>query len=112
MYRGFQVYEAPPNSSGHVLLQMLNLIEGFDIPGLGLNTAEAVHIMVEAKRLAFADREAYMADPDWIKVPLEGMLSKAYAADRARLIHADQGDENGDNAHCQAGLKTNAPGRS
>ena len=85
-YRGYRVYEAPPNSSGHVLLQELNLIEGIDIRALGLSTAPAIHLMVEAKRMAFADREAYMADPDWVEVPLEGLLSKAYAAERAGLI--------------------------
>ncbi len=85
-YHGHTVYEAPPNSSGHVLLQELNLIEQFDLIGLGCNTPESIHLMVEAKKLAFADREAYMADPDWVDVPVAGMLSKQYAAERARLI--------------------------
>ena len=62
-YRGRTVYEAPPNSSGHVLLQELNLFENFDAEGLGYLTAEAVHAMTECKKLAFADREAFMADP-------------------------------------------------
>ena len=89
-YRGYRVYEAPPNSSGHVLLQELNLIEGFDIRALNLNTAASIHVMVEAKRLALADREAYMADPDRVDVPLEGLLSKAYAAERAGLIDPER----------------------
>ena len=68
-YHGNTVYEAPPNSSGHVLLQELNIVEQFDLKALGCNTAESIHLMVEAKKLAFADREAYMADPDWVDVP-------------------------------------------
>ena len=85
-YRGHVVYEAPPNSSGHVLLQELSLAEHFDLRSLGCNTAESVHVMVEAKRLAFADREVYMADPEWVEVPVPGLISKEYAAERARLI--------------------------
>ena len=85
-YRGRTVYEAPPNSSGHVLLQELNLFENFDAEGLGYLSAEAVHVMTECKKLAFADREAYLADPDFVDVPIEGMLNKEYAAERAKLI--------------------------
>ena len=85
-YRGYQVYEAPPNSSGYVLLQELNMVEAFDLKALGCNTAESIHVMVEAKRLAFADRETYMADPDFTEVPIEGLLSKEYARERAALI--------------------------
>ncbi len=89
-YLGHRVYEMPPNSSGHVLLQELNLIEGFDIEGMGCLSAESIHVMVEAKRLAFADREAFMADPDWIDVPIDGLLAKDYARERAREINFDQ----------------------
>ena len=89
-YHGHSVYEAPPNSSGHVLLQELNIIEQFDLKSLGCNTPESIHLMVEAKKLAFADREAYMADPDWVGVPIDGMLSKQYAAERARLIDPER----------------------
>ena len=85
-YHGHTVYETPPNSSGHVLLQELNIVEQFDLKAMGCNTPESIHLMVEAKKLAFADREAYMADPDWVDVPVAGMLSKQYAAERARLI--------------------------
>ena len=90
IYHGHAVYEAPPNSSGHVLLQELNIVEQFDLKALGCNTPGSIHMMVEAKKLAFADREAYMADPDWVDVPIGGMLSKQYAAERARLIDPDQ----------------------
>ena len=85
-YYGHRIYEMPPNSSGHILLQELNLIEQFDIPSMGCLTPESVHIMVEAKKLAFADREAHMADPDFRDVPIERLLSKAYAEERAALI--------------------------
>ena len=85
-YRGHVVYEAPPNSSGHILLQELNLVEQFDLQALGCNTAASIHLMVEAKKLSFADREAYMADPDYTDIPIEGLLSKDYAKERAKLI--------------------------
>ena len=92
-YHGHTVYEASPNSSGHVLLQELNIVEQFDLRALGCNTPESIHMMVEAKKLAFADREAYMADPDWVDVPISGMLSKQYAAERARLIDPERAAE-------------------
>ncbi len=85
-YRGYTVYEAPPNSSGHILLQELNLIEQFDLKAMGCNSAESIHAMVEAKKLAFIDREAYVADPDYVDVPVEGLISKEYARERAKLI--------------------------
>ncbi len=88
-YRQWNVFEAPPNSSGHVLLQELNLVEQFDLRQLGCNVPESIHLMVEAKKLAFADREAYMADPQWVDVPIQGLLSKEYARERARLIHPE-----------------------
>ena len=103
-YHGHTVYEAPPNSSGHVLLQELNIVEQFDLKAMGCNTPESIHLMVEAKKLAFADREAYMADPDWVDVPVAGMLSKQYAAERARLIDPERAAEvvgQGDPWSCQ-----------
>ena len=92
-YHGHTVFEAPPNSSGHVLLQELNLVGQFDLPALGCNTAESIHLMVEAKKLAFADREAYMADPDWVDIPTEGLISPQYAAGRAGLIDRERAAE-------------------
>ena len=85
-YHGYRVYEAPPNSSGHALLQMLNIVEGLDLRTLGCNTAEGTHMMVEAKKLAFADREAYLTDPMFADIPIEGLLSKKYGQSRAALI--------------------------
>ena len=89
-YRGYTVYEAPPNSSGHVLLQELNLVEQFDLRALGCNTTASIHLMVEAKKLAFTDREAYVADPEFVQIPTGGLISKEYAAQRARLINLEQ----------------------
>ena len=85
-YRGYIVYEAPPNSSGHVLLQELSLVEQFDLKSLGCNSVESIHLMVEAKKLAFIDREAYVADPDFVDVPIQGLVSKEYALERAAYI--------------------------
>jgi gamma-glutamyltranspeptidase len=97
-YRGYTVFEAPPNSSGHVLLQMLNLVEPFDLADSGANSVRSVHLMVEAKKLAFADREAFLADPDFVDVPIEGLLSKEYAQERMRLIDLNRAAE-----HVEAG---------
>ncbi|MEC9446112.1 MAG: gamma-glutamyltransferase, partial [Chloroflexota bacterium] len=85
-YKGHTVYEAPPNSSGHVLLQELNMVEQFDLRSMGCNTVDSIHMMVEAKKLAFIDREAYMADPDHTDIPTQGLISKEYARERAKLI--------------------------
>ena len=85
-YGAYTVYEAPPNSSGHILLQELNVIRQYDLASLGFGSAESIHLMVEAKKMAFADREAYVADPDYINVPLAGMLSAEYAEERAAGI--------------------------
>jgi gamma-glutamyltranspeptidase/glutathione hydrolase len=92
-YRGYLVLESPANTSGHVLLQELNIVETLDVASLPRSSAEAIHLMVEAKRLAFADREAHVADPDWVEVPMEGLISKAYAVDRARYVDRDQAME-------------------
>ena len=89
-YKGYSVYEAPPNSSGHILLQELNMVEQFDLRSMGCSTAESIHMMVEAKKLAFIDREAYMADPDHTDVPTLGLVSKEYAKERAKLIDPDR----------------------
>ena len=89
-YRGYDVYEMPPNSSGHILLQELNIVELFDLVSLGHNSAECVHLMVEAKKLGFADREKFLADPDWVDVPIEGLLSKEYAAAQAKRIDPER----------------------
>ena len=89
-YRGHTVYEAPPNSSGHILLQELNMVEQFDLKSMGCNSPEAIHLMVEAKKLAFADRETYVADPEYLDIPIAGLVSKDYAKERAKLIDPER----------------------
>ncbi len=111
-YGDYTVYEAPPNSSGHILLQELNIIRQYDMGALGFGSAESIHLMVEAKKMAFADREAYVADPDYVDVPLAGMLSDQYAQQRARLIsrgQASQRMEAGDPWPFQPGRQSAVP---
>ena len=84
---GYDVYELPPNNQGFVALEMLNILEGFDLKSLGHNSAEYLHLMVEAKRIAFADRNAYLADPAFVPdAVLRRLLSKEYAAERRKEI--------------------------
>jgi gamma-glutamyltranspeptidase/glutathione hydrolase len=86
-YRGYDVYELPPNNQGLVALEMLNILEGYDLKAIGHNSAEYLHLMVEAKRIAFADRNAYLADPAFVPdAVLRRLLSKEYAAERRREI--------------------------
>jgi len=85
-YRGVQVFELPPNTQGIAALQMLNILEGFDLKSMGRRSPELWHTMVEAKKLAYEDRARYIADPAFAKVPVEGLLAKDYARVRARLI--------------------------
>jgi gamma-glutamyltranspeptidase/glutathione hydrolase len=85
-YRGYDVWEIPPNSSGIVALMMLNILEGYDIGALGHNSAEAIHLLTEAKKLAFADRDRYVADADANPLPVSELISKAYADRRRALI--------------------------
>jgi gamma-glutamyltranspeptidase/glutathione hydrolase len=85
-YRGLTVLEAPPNSTGFVLLEELKILEQFDLASMGLLSADAVHVMVEAKKLAFADRERWGADPRSIAAPVADLLSVDYAARLAASI--------------------------
>ena len=85
-YRGYDVYELPPNGQGIVALQMLNILEGFDIRGMGYGTTEYLHTLIEAKKLAYEDRAKYYADPDFYNFPVETLVSKEYAAERRALI--------------------------
>jgi gamma-glutamyltranspeptidase/glutathione hydrolase len=78
-YRGYDVYEFPPNSQGVAALEMLNIIEGYDLKSLGYQSTEYLHILLEAKKLAFADRDRYISDPDFVQIPLERLLDKTYA---------------------------------
>ncbi len=85
-YKDVTLYQIPPNSQGYVALEMLNILEAFDLKSLGHNSADYLHLLIEAKKLAFADRNAYLADPSQADVPLEKLISKEYAAERRKLI--------------------------
>ena len=85
-YRGYDVYKQSFNSQGPVLLEALNILEQFDLKSMKHNSVDYLHTLVEALKLAYADRESYYADPLFVDVPAEGLLSKAYAKERARLI--------------------------
>ena len=84
-YRGYDVYELPPNGQGIAVLQMLNILEPYDLKKLGHNSAEYLHLLIEAKKLAFEDRARYYADPEFAKIPLKTLLSDQYAAERRAL---------------------------
>ena len=87
-YRGYTFYTQPPSSSGIAVLEQLNMLEGDDLRALGHNSPAYLHLIGEVIRLAVADRNRYVGDPDFVKVPVDRLLSKSYAADRRRLIHA------------------------
>ena len=85
-YRGVDVWELPPNGQGIAALQILNILEGFDLQGAGFGSEEHVHWFVEAKKLAFADRARFYADMEFVDVPVDKLISKAYARKRRELI--------------------------
>ncbi|MFC3033071.1 gamma-glutamyltransferase [Pseudoalteromonas fenneropenaei] len=89
-YRGYTLWELPPNGQGIAAQQILNILEGYDLKTMGFDSAEYIHAFVEAKKLAFADRAKYYADPDFAKAPLQQLLSKDYAAKRRAQINPDK----------------------
>ena len=86
-YRGYEVWELPPNTQGLATLQILNILEGFNLAELGLYSTEYIHLFIEAKKLAFADRAKFYADPRFAKLPIETLLSKDYATKRRQEIN-------------------------
>ena len=89
-YRGYEVISMPPPSSGGaVLIEMLNILEGYDLRALGWSSSNRYHLMTESMRRAFADRAAYMGDADFVKVPVAGMINKQYAASLRNSINLD-----------------------
>src|SRR5206468_11202630 len=87
-YRGTEVYECPPNSQGFVMLEALNILEGFDLRAMGHNSAPYLHAVTEALKLSFADRNKYVGDPKFVTdIPMKGLLSKSYAATRRAQIN-------------------------
>jgi len=89
-YGGVELFECPPNGQGLAALIALNLVEDFDLSGLGHNSPQYFHLLIEAKKLAFADRDRYVADPDHSVLPLERLLSKEYARERRALIDPER----------------------
>jgi len=85
-YRGYDVWELPPNGQGIAVLQMLNILENYDLSSMGHNSPEALHLMIEAKKLVYEDRAKLYVDPDFSNIPLDTLLSKEYAKKRAALI--------------------------
>jgi len=104
-YRGWTVYELPPNVQGLAALEMLNIMETFPLDKSGLNTATTLHAMIEAKKLAYADLVRYIGDPKFSSLPVKQLLSKDFAATRAKLIDPNK-------ANCDVGPATSLPGSS
>ena len=98
-YRGYDVWELPPNSQGIAALQMLNLLEAYDFSKIPFGSAEHVHLFVEAKKLAFADRATFYADPAFVKTPIAHLLSDAYANERRKLINLERAMQAVDAGH-------------
>ena len=89
-YAGLDVYQSAPNSQGIVMLVALNILEGYDLEALGHNSVEYLHVVTEAMKLAFADRNRYVGDPRFVDVPTQALLSKDYASARRKLIRSDR----------------------
>jgi len=89
-YRGYDVYELPPNGQGIIALQLLNILEGYDLGRMGFGSAEYLHTLIEAKKVAYEDRGKFYADPDFYNAPIDMLLSKEYAAERRALISDDK----------------------
>ena len=105
-YRGYDVWELPPNGQGIAVLQMLNILEAYDLAALGWGSHQYLHLLIEAKKLAFEDRAHYYADPAFVDVPVTGLISKEYALERCQLIdplQASRGLAYGDPAALQQG---------
>jgi len=102
-YRGYDVWELPPNGQGIAALQILNILERFDIASMGFGSSDYIHHFVEAKKLAFEDRALYYADPAFNQLPVEELISKEYAAKRAELINPRRASRNLDAGEMEHG---------
>ncbi|MDN3204622.1 gamma-glutamyltransferase [Algoriphagus sediminis] len=89
-YRGYDVWELPPNGQGIAALQMLNILEAYDLKAMGFGSADYLHVLTEAKKLAYEDRAKFYADPNFNKIPVEYLISKEYAAERRKLINMNE----------------------
>ena len=86
-YRGYDIWELPPNGQGIAALQILNIMENYDVASMGFGSQEYMHLFIEAKKLAYEDRAKYYADPDFNQIPVENLISKEYASNRANLFN-------------------------
>ena len=102
-YRGYDIWELPPNGQGIATLQILNILEGFDLEQMGFGSAEYIHLFTEAKKLAFEDRAKYYADPRYSAVPMTQLISKKYAAERRKLINPEKASKIFDPGKIEAG---------
>jgi gamma-glutamyltranspeptidase/glutathione hydrolase len=102
-YRGCEVWELPPNGQGIAALQMLNILEGFDIAAMGFGSSDYIHVFTEAKKLAFEDRAKYYADPVFSATPVTQLISKKYAAERRKLIDREKAAKIYDAGKIEAG---------
>ena len=102
-YRGYDVWELPPNGQGIAALQILNILEGYDVAAMGFGSSEYIHHFVEAKKLAFEDRAKYYADPAFNNLPVEELISKGYASKRRELIHPGRSSRNLDAGEMEHG---------
>ena len=102
-YRGSDVWELPPNGQGIAALQMLNILEGYNIASMGFGSADYIHLFTEAKKLAFEDRAKYYADPLFSSIPLTQLISKKYAAERRKLIDREKAAKVYDAGKIEAG---------
>ena len=105
-YHGWTVWELPPNGQGIAALIMLNLMESFPLARFGPGSAQSLHLMIEAKKLAYADLLRYVCDPAFYRVPVAGLLSKAYALQRAKLVDPDKANAQADAGQPPAGTDT------
>ena len=92
-YRGYDVWELPPNTQGIAVLQMLNILEGFDLKSMGFGSKEYLHYLVETKKVVYEDRAKYYADPDFSSIPIQKLVSKEYAAERRKSIDPEKAAE-------------------
>ena len=102
-YRGYDVWELPPNGQGIATLQILNILEGYDIEEMGFGSAEYMHLFTEAKKLAFEDRAKFYADPRFSSIPVSQLISKKYAAERRKLINRERAGRVYDPGKIEAG---------
>lgn len=89
-YRGYDVWELPPNGQGTAVLQMLNILENYDVASMGFGSPEYMHVFIEAKKLAYEDRAKYYSDPDFNELPIDQLISKTYGKERAALINPER----------------------